>query len=139
MKISSTPNANVQRCLNPRFQNQCPLFLLSPLFRISQLSGQDQRNGKGKYYDYRTSPSVLTSSIHTFIFPWTPQGFISPEHLLNFLSDVYTPSMAEVSVQTTGKCICESKNRFWSFLLMPPRQKSPPGSYHHQSGRGKLL
>ena len=44
MKFSSIPNASVQRCLCPLFQNQCPLF-----FRIYQLSGQDQQNDKETY------------------------------------------------------------------------------------------
>ena len=50
MKISSTSYTIVLRCLYPLFQNQCPLFLLYPLFwKLSQSSGQDQQNGKQTY------------------------------------------------------------------------------------------
>ena len=37
-------------------------------------------------------------------------------------------------VQITGKCICQS-NIYHAF----PGKNSLPGSYHHPTGRGKLL
>ena len=66
----------------------CPLFFkyLNPRVRINKIIAKEQT------VDYHTNPSVLTSSIHIFIFLWTPQGFISPEHLLNFLVNVYAPT-----------------------------------------------
>ena len=49
-KIFFKPNAGVQRCLYPLFQNERPHVLLPFLFqRISQPTGQDQQNGKRKY------------------------------------------------------------------------------------------
>ena len=49
MEFSSTLNISLQRCLNPLFQNQRLVYLLSPLVcRISQPEGQDQQNDKQK-------------------------------------------------------------------------------------------
>ena len=46
MKVSSTPYIIVQRCFNPLYQNQCPLFLLPPLSqKISKTPAQDQQSG----------------------------------------------------------------------------------------------
>ena len=44
--------------------------------------------------DYHPCPSRLASRIHPFIFLYTHEGFISlsPECLLNFLSNSYIPS-----------------------------------------------
>ena len=61
-----------QRCLNPPFLNHCFLFLLPPLFRIFQPSGQDQRNANGTSC---SSLLVLTSMIYSLIFLWTPLSF----------------------------------------------------------------
>ena len=64
MNFFSTPNGSEQKCLNPLFQNQRPLFLLPSLFqRVSQLQCQDQQNGKRTYVDYHPSYSGLTSRI----------------------------------------------------------------------------
>ena len=50
MKFSWTCNTSVQRCLYHLFQNWRLHFLLPPLFwRITQLSGQNQNNGKRTY------------------------------------------------------------------------------------------
>ena len=36
------------------------------------------------------NPSVLTSRIHPLLFLWTPIGlYLSPEHFLNFVSNLY--------------------------------------------------
>ena len=65
------------------FKINPPHFLLSPLFwKLSQLSGQDQRNGKHTV-DYHPSPSQLISKIHPLIFLRTPKGFISSKSLFN--------------------------------------------------------
>ena len=62
MKLSSISNTGVQRCLYPLFHNQGARFLLSPLFeRISQPSGQDQRNDEFlNFVNYYSSTSQLT-------------------------------------------------------------------------------
>ena len=39
--------------------------------------------------DDHPSPSKLTSRIQSLIFLRTPKGFISPEHFLNFFSNLY--------------------------------------------------
>ena len=42
--------------------------------------------------------------------------------------------------QFNKKCIWESKNWIYTFLLMGPQAKrSPQGSYYHSPGRQKLL
>ena len=73
-------------CLNPLFQNQCLLFLLSPLCqRISQPPGQDQKNGKGtsfriNFKDISTNISIVLSGL-----------YLSPGYLSNFHSELYIP------------------------------------------------
>ena len=42
------------------------------------------------------------------------------------------------SIKITGKYICEPKNWICSFLLMFPKQNSPPGFYHYPPGKRKL-
>ena len=77
---------SAQRCLYPLFQNLCPHFLLSPLFwKLSQPSGQDQKNGKQTYCRL----PQLTSRIQPLIFLWTPKGFIFPEPFLDFFLNLY--------------------------------------------------
>ena len=47
IKFSPTSNISVQRCLHLLFKNQCPHFLLSPLFRkLCQPSGQNKQSGQ---------------------------------------------------------------------------------------------
>ena len=77
---------SAQRCLYPLFQNLCPHFLLSPLsWKLSQPSGQDQKNGKQTYCRL----PQLTSRIQPLIFLWTPKGFIFPEPFLHFFLNLY--------------------------------------------------
>ena len=76
--------------------------------------------------DYHPSSSESTWSIHSLIFQWTPEGFISPEH---FVKPVYPTMFAEkfqiYGIKVTGKYICESKNWICSFLLMYPSKTFP--------------
>ena len=105
------------------FKINPPHFLLSPLFwKLSQLSGQDQRNGKHTV-DYHPSPSQLISRIHTLIFLWTPKGFISPESFLNFFLNLYIPPW-----------LWNKKSNLFIFNHAP-NQNSPPGFYHYPPGR----
>ena len=39
--------------------------------------------------DYHPSPSEFTSRTHPLIFLWTSAGFVSPEYLLNFFSNLH--------------------------------------------------
>ena len=106
----------------------CLLFLEIIFWKLSQLSGQDQQNGKQTYCRL-PSPSQWTSRIHPLIFLWTPKGFISPETFLNFFLNLYIPSWLRKSfkfmVKITGKYICESKKWICSFLLVPPNKPLP--------------
>ena len=47
--------------------------------------------------DYQPSPSELTSRRHPLISSWSPKEFISPEHLLNFFSNLYIPPWLQKS------------------------------------------
>ena len=114
------------------FQNRCPhfvsFFLEIIFWKLSQLSGQDQQNGKQTYCRL-PSPSQWTSRIHPLIFLWTPKGFTSPETFLNFLLNLYIPPWLRKSfkfmVKITGKYICESKKWICSFLLAPSSKSLP--------------
>ena len=66
--------------------------------RMSQLSGQHQYNGKHSV-DYNSSPSELTSRINPLIVFWTPKGFISPEYLLIFFSDISLSSWLQKTLK----------------------------------------
>ena len=112
------------------FSDICMKYL-NPQVRINKMVNEHT-------VDYHPSPSELTSRIHPLIFLWTPKGFIfSPECFLSFFKPVFRTMVAEKfqihGVKITGKCICESKNWICSFLLMPHKQKWPPGSYHYHS------
>ena len=76
--------------------------------------------------DYYTSLSELTSRIHPLTFLWTPKGFIAPEYFLNFSSNLDIPPWLQKSfkfiVLRLLENIYESKNWFYSFLLMPPNK-----------------
>ena len=114
------------------FQNRYPhfvsFFLEIIFWKLSQLSGQDQQNGKQTYCRL-PSLSQWTSRIHPLIFLWTPKGFISPETFLNFFLNLYIPPWLRKSfkfmVKITGKYICESKKWICSFLLAPPSKPLP--------------
>ena len=120
MKFSLTSNTSVQRCLYPLFQNQCPHFLLSPLFW--KLSSQNYLNPKVRInkmvnkhtVDYDLSPSRLPSRIYPLIFLWTSKGLIAPESLLKYFLNLYIPPWFQKNVKfmvkITGKYICPSKN-----------------------------
>ena len=59
-----------------------------------------------------------------------------------FPKPVYSTMVAEkfqsYGVKTTDKCICESKNWIWSFLLMPSSKTLTWGFYHYLLDRRKL-
>ena len=81
MKFSSIPNASVQRCLSPPFQDQCPLFLLpffleylNPWLRIKKMV-------KKHIVDFHPASSVLTSRLYCLIYLWIPQCFISLQNI----------------------------------------------------------
>ena len=74
--------------------------------------------------NHRPSTSGLTSRIHRPIFLDILMFYLCTEILVNFLSDLYIPPWLGkffqiCGGQITGKCICESKNWKWTFLLMP--------------------
>ena len=74
--------------------------------------------------NHRPSTSGLTSRIHRHIFLDILMFYLCTEILVNFLSDLYIPPWLGkffqiCGGQITGKCICESKNWKWTFLLMP--------------------
>ena len=92
MKFSLTTNTSVQRYLDLLFQNHRTIFLLPPIFwRISEPPGQDHQNGKLNV-DYHPSPSEYPLK-HTSsdIFTNSLRLYISPEYLLNCLTNLYIP------------------------------------------------
>ena len=93
MKFSSTPNTNVQRCLNHIFQNQQILLFYLSFFSKDFLNPQVRINKIIKKYsvDYRPFLTELTSRTHSLIFLQSFYGFLSPESLLNFVLNLYVP------------------------------------------------
>ena len=128
------------------FQNRCPhfvsFFLEIIFWKLSQLSGQDQQNGKQTYCRL-PSPSQWTSRIHPLIFLWTPKGFISPETFLNFLLNLYIPPWLRKSfkfmVKITGKYICESKKVNLFIFTCAPKPTSPASFNHYPEAEGNYL
>ena len=74
------------------FQNQSPIFCCS-VFSANYLNPQARFNKivNKNTVDYHPSPSQLISRIHTLIFLWKPQGFISPESFLNSFLNLHIP------------------------------------------------
>ena len=86
----------------------CSIFFeecLNPQIRISKMVNEHT-------VDYHPSPSELTSRIHPLIFLWTPRGFISPEYLLNFFSNLFTPQWLRKSFESI--VLRSLENRFVS-------------------------
>ena len=128
MKFFWTFKTSVQRCLYPLFQNQHTHFLLLYLFwRMSQISGQDQQNGKENTVDYHPSPSEFILRIHPLIFLMTSKEFIYPKYFLNFFSNLYFSKTCishhgcknfKFMVLRLLENTFESKN--WNCVLMTP-------------------
>ena len=114
MKFSSTPITSVQRCLNSLFQCKRPLFLSLRIFRrISQLLVRihkmvNELPCRLPPQFFRTNLQDISSQISIKLLGL----YLFPEHVLNFLSNLYIPTMVGKNFQicqNTGKCICESK------------------------------
>ena len=135
MNFFPIPVQMCSRCLNSQFLNQCPHILLSPLFQaMFQAPGQKKQNGKR---NCQLPPNSFSSNLRDIppdisIDPlWL---YISPEFLLNFLSNLYSQQFAE-NCQIHGAWIMKNCTRH--FYSCPSRQNSPPSFY--PSGRRKLL
>ena len=149
MKFSSIPNASVQRCLSPPFQDQCPLFLLpffleylNPWLRIKKMV-------KKHIVDFHPASSVLTSRLYCLIYLWIPQCFISlqnicwtfdqtcmPHHGLKKISNLSCSDYWKMHLRVKKLNLVILK----FFLLMRSRQNFPTGFYQQQHpGRRKLL
>ena len=74
----------------PYFKINTPIFCCLLFFK-EYLNPQVRINKMGNEHtvDYHHSPSELASRIHPLIFIWSPKGFISLEHFLNFFSNLY--------------------------------------------------
>ena len=68
---------------------------------MSQISGQDQQNGKKDTVDYHPSSSEFISRIYPLMFLLTSKGLISKIFLEFFLKPVY-PTMAAKKFQIHG-------------------------------------
>ena len=122
-------------------QNQCPHFLLSPLFFEEYLKPQVRINKTVNKHtvNYLPSTSQLTSRIFLVKFMWTTAGFISPE-FLNFSLNLYIPPwlrknfklmvlrlLANTFVSQKSESVhfypCLQVQLSRRFLSLPPRQK----------------
>ena len=87
--------------------------------------------------DYRPCPSRWASRIHHF--KYSLGFYLSPECLLNFLSNFYiSPCVAKIFqfMEFIPRKLIDSRH----FYSCPsPLKKSPPCSCHHALGRSKLL
>ena len=79
--------------------------------------------------DYRPIHSKLTSRIQPLIFLWTFKGLSLQNISLIFSQTCISHSGCEkfqiYDVKITGEYICESKNWFCSFLIMPLSEGIP--------------
>ena len=80
----------MQRCLNP--VSTSPFSVVLTFSRIFQPPGQDQQNGKHRV-DYQPCSSRLASRIHPpfHISINSLELYLSPECVVNFLSNLYIP------------------------------------------------
>ena len=127
----------------PPFQNQRLHFLLSPLFRkLSQLSVQDQQNGKRAYC--RLPPWYFRIILKDTLTHLTMESIVvclSPQYLLNVFSNMYIPPWVrkkkfmdfELQKNTFGV-----KKLNLLFFTHAPKQNSPQGFHHHLSSRRNL-
>ena len=121
MNFFPIPIQMCSRCLNSQFLNQCPHILLSPLFQtMFQAPGQKKQNGKR---NCQLPPNSFSSNLRDIppdisIDPlWL---YISPEFLLNFLSNLYSQPFGE-NCQIHGAWIM--KNYIQTFLLVSLQAK----------------
>ena len=108
------------------------IFYFNPQVRISKMLTKDN-------LDYHPSPSDLSSRIHCIIFLWISKGFISPEHFLNFLSNLYIPLRLQKSFKIITEFETFVSQKLNLFILThAPKQNSSSG-FHHQHSRQKKL
>ena len=115
-------------------------FSLSPLFR-GYLNPQVSISKMISSVDYHPCPSRLASRIHPFIFYinslWL---YLSPEFLLNFLSNMYIPPCVGKSSKFMVFIFLENALNLGIFTHPPlPIQNSPLSYYQNTLGRRKLL
>ena len=67
--------------------------------------------------------------------------YLSPECLLNFLSNLYIPPCVRKIFKFMVFAFLENALNLsiFTYAFPLPTQSSPPSSYHHTLGRGKLL
>ena len=135
-------STRVQTCLYTLFQNQHLHFLLSSFFQ-KYLNPQNRIKKMINEHtvDYHTSPSQLTSRIHPLIFLWTFRGSSLKIISLIFLKPVYLTMVAEklqISGVKIGKYICDSKNWFCWFLLMPTSKDFSDDILFQQQKEGRI-
>ena len=121
-------------------------ILFSPLSqRISQPSSQDQQNGKWILYRFPPSSFRINKETSSCICIDALGLYLSPDYLLNFLSNLYWLKFSNLLFQFTAKYICVSKNWILTFLIIPLAKNKlienrtsfltsswyPHKSYHH--------
>ena len=134
MNFFPIPIQMCSRCLNSQFLNQCPHILLSPLFQaMFQAPGQKKQNGKR---NCQLPPNSFSSNLRDIppdisIDPlWL---YISPEFLLNFLSNLYSQPFAEncqIHEKLHQTFLLVSLQAKLSTKFLPLRQKEITHSPH---------
>ena len=134
MNFFPIPIQICSRCLNSQFLNQCPHILLSPLFQaMFQAPGQKKQNGKR---NCQLPPNSFSSNLRDIppdisIDPlWL---YISPEFLLNFLSNLYSQPFAEncqIHEKLHQTFLLVSLQAKLSTKFLPLRQKEITHSPH---------
>ena len=132
IKFSLTVNISVQKCLYISLIST-PFFPAGPCF--SNISNRQFRIKK---------TNILW--VTTLVFQDWPQNtsshtcmdsldfYLTPEYLLNFLSNLHIPPLLEKIVFK----LTVSKECIYLFLLIPPKRNSTPGSYYQPPRRGRL-
>ena len=115
-------NKCVEVPISPISKQHTHFLLLYLFWKMSQISGQDQQNGKEHILDYHPSPSEFISRIHPLIFLLTSKGFISPKYFLNFFSNLYIPPWLQKNFKLMVLRLLENtfESKNWICLLMTP-------------------
>ena len=129
------------KCLEvPQFSISTHLFSIAPYYsRITQIPGQSQQNGKQcslppLFFKINLKETSFHISINSLGL------YLSPECLLNFLSNVYTPPCVVKISKLIVFTLPENVLNLGIFTHAPlPTQNLSPSSYYQSRGRGKLL
>ena len=98
-EFSSTTSVSMHRCLNPPFQNQCPLFCCLSFFNISTLRSESTKWSRNILLINTLVLLVLTWRIRPLKLLWTRWGFFSLQSIcwIFYQMCIFNPCWGEFS------------------------------------------